>query len=184
MANPIIPMRPKTGKYDLKPEEMNCLNWVVLSGCPRDEAFLRFLRPDYIPNRSSAAVKDAVKQFFAMADVREYMEAYRQTIVDPEKKEEDTESNDASIEEKKALAMAKLVEFILSEANNISTADDPKSILDYANKIGVFDIGEKVEEKPRRYLPENCDDCRYRKFIEENCDEVPDDKSQTNINNE
>lgn len=180
MANPIIPMRPRTGKFNLKPEEMNCLNWVVLSGCPRDEAFLRFLRPDYLPNRTSASVKEAVKQFFAMADVRDYMEAYRQTITEPEVKETPVEES-ASLDEKKSLALSKLVEYVLSEANNISTADDPKAILDYANKIGIFDMQEQAEEKPRRYLPETCDTCRYRIFVEENCDEVPDETENTNL---
>ena len=179
MANPIIPMRPRTGKFDLKPEEMNCLNWVVLSGCPRDEAFLRFLRPDYIPNRTSAAVKEAVKQFFAMADVREYMEAYRQTVTEPEVKEKPKE-DPTTLEEKKSLALSKLVEYVLSEANNISSADDPKSILDYANKIGIFDMQEQAEEKPRRYLPVSCGDCEYRKFVEENCEEVIDTEDNTN----
>ena len=180
MANAIIPMRPKSGKFDLKPEEMNCLNWVVLSGCPRDEAFLRFIRPDYIANKSTPAVKEAVKQFFSLADVRDYMEAYRQTITEqkPETTEENTE--DATIEEKKSLAMTRLVEYILSEANNISTADDPKAILDYANKIGIFDMGEKAEEKPRRYLPVSCRDCEYRMFVEENCEEVKDAEDNTN----
>lgn len=169
MATPTIPMRPRRGSYDLKPEEMNCLNWLVLSGCPRDEAFLRFLRPDYLANRNSPAVKEAVKQFFAMAQVREYMEAYRETITGREEDRVDDDMSAATIDEKKALALSKLVEYVLSEASHISTSDDPKSILDYANKLGLFDKMMQTEEQPRRYLPVTCGDCVYRKFIEENC---------------
>lgn len=172
MATPVIPMRPRKGSYDLKPEEINCLNWAVLSGCPRDEAFLRFVRPDYLGNRNSPAVKDAVKQFFAMGQVREYMEAYRETITKSAPSEPKELSG--SLDEKKSLALTKLVEYVLSEANNISTADDPKAILDYANKIGLFDANEEVVEQPRRYLPVTCNECEYRKFVEENCERVDD----------
>ena len=168
MAAPLIPMRPKQGKFDLKVEEMNCLNWIVLSGCSRDEAFLRFIRPDYLANRNSPAVKEAVKQFFSMASVREYMEAYRDTISGRD--EESSSEVKGTLDEKKSLALTKLVEYVLSEANNISTAEDPKAILDYANRIGLFDGNEEGTEQPRRYLPVSCDGCEYRKFVEENCD--------------
>ncbi len=168
MSAPLIPMRPKQGKFDLKAEEMNCLNWIVLSGCPREDAFLRFVRPDYIGSRTAPAIKEAVKQFFAMASVREYMEAYRDTIsgADIAKPKE----MKGTLDEKKSLALTKLVEYVLSEASNISTAEDPKSILDYANKIGLFDGNEEGTEQPRRYLPVSCDGCEYRKFVEENCE--------------
>jgi len=166
MATPIIPMRPRRGVYDLKPEEIDCLNWHVLSGCPRDEAFLRFIRPDYLVNRNSPSVKEAVKQFFAMADVRDYMEAYRETVTEREKPKE---KPSASLEERKAKAKEKAMEFAMSLADNIENADDPETVLKLMDKVGLLDTEEEVIEQPRRYLPVTCGSCEYRKFIEENC---------------
>lgn len=185
MATPAVPMRPRRGSYDLKPEEMDCLNWIVLSGCPRDEAFVRFIRPDYLANINSPAVKNAVKQFFAMAEVKEYMDAYRETITDASKPRERPAG---SMEERKARAKAKAVEFAMSLADNIDDADDPETVLKLMDKVGLLDQDEEVVEQPRRYLPVTCGDCKYRKFVEENCEEVDDgtdfDNEETNNNNE
>lgn len=164
-------MRPSSGKYDLKSEEMDCLTWLVLSGCPRDEAFLRFIRPDYLGNRSAPAVKSAVKQFFAMAPVKEYMEAYRDTLHAESKPKGKPEG---SLEERKAKAKSKAVEFAMSLADDIDQADDPEFVLKLMDKVGLLDTDEEVVEKPRRYLPISCNMCEYRKFVEENCEEVPD----------
>lgn len=174
----LIPMRPNSGKYNLTLEEMDGLTYHVLSGCPREIAFLKFVRPDFIGTKSSAMVKSVVSQFFASKDAKEYMEAYRKTIEGALAPKKDAPvATGVNVEEKKQLALAKLVEYVLSEAQDIQNAQDPKAILDYANKIGIFDVGDKEEEKPRRYLPVTCGDCEYRKFIEENCERVEDGTS-------
>lgn len=169
MAVPLIPMRPNQGKFDLKAEEMNCLNWIVLSGCTREDAFLRFVRPDYMGTKSAPAIKEAVKQFFAMAQVREYMEAYKETISSRPRPKEHT-GPAITMEEKKAKAKTKLVEFAMSLADNIEQADDPEFVLKIADKAGLLDQDEEVVEQPRRYLPVTCGNCEYKKFVEENCD--------------
>lgn len=171
----IIPLRPKDYVSALTQPEMATLTWYVLSGCTKKDAFITFCRPDMLASKAKAAFDDYVKQFYARKDVKEYLDAYEKTIdefLHPPKKV--VESTPESIEEKKSKALSKLVEFVLSEANNIDTAEDPKSILDFANKIGLFDTEEQVEEQPRRYIPVTCSECAYRKFVEENCEEVPD----------
>lgn len=173
MAVPLIPMRPNQGKFDLKAEEMNCLNWIVLSGCTREDAFLRFVRPDYMGTKSAPAIKEAVKQFFAMAQVREYMEAYKETISSRPRPKEHT-GPAITMEEKKAKAKSKLVEFAMSLADNIDQADDPEFVLKIADKAGLLDQDEEVVEQPRRYLPVTCGNCEYKKFVEENCDREED----------
>jgi hypothetical protein len=170
MPIPTIPMRPKRGVYDLKPEEMDCLNWHILSGCPRDEAFLRFIRPDYLGNRSSPAVKDAVKQFFAMEPVKRYMEEYRNTVTEREEKPKEKPS--ASMEERKAMAKTKLVEFAMDLADGIENARDPEFVLKMADKAGLLDGEEQVEVAPQRFLAERCSDCRYRVFCEQECEDM------------
>lgn len=172
MARSIIPLRPKDFTSPLSQAEQSCLTWFVLSGCTRKEAFVTFARPDMLNSKAKAAIDEFVKQFFAGKEAKEYLAAYEQTIVDfiTPKKKEAPAVDPATVEEKKSRSLTKLVEYVLSESENIDQAEDPKAILDYANKIGIFDMGEKIEELPRRYLPVTCGECEYRKFVEENCE--------------
>ena len=170
-------MRPKGGKYDLTEEEKDGLSYYVLSGCPREIAFLKFIRPDFISNKNSATVKAVTNQFFASRDAKAYIDAYRSHLEDlmsGKLAEKPKAPANASIEERKSRALSKLVDFVLSEADKIGTDDqsDPKAIMEFANRIGLFDKEVETEEQPRRYLPVTCGDCAYRKFVEENCERV------------
>lgn len=170
----LIPMRPKNVKFNLLNEEQEGLTYYVLSGCTRETAFLKFIRPDFIGSKATAAVKAAVQQFFASKDVKDYIEAYRKTIEDLlAEKDKPKPDRTGSMEERKARAKTKLVEFAMELANNIEAADDKEAVLKIADKVGLLDQNEQVEEQPRRYLPVTCGECEYRKFVEENCEEVP-----------
>lgn len=167
-------MRPSQGKFNLKPEEMDGLTYYVLSGCPREVAFLKFIRPDFIGSKATSVIKSTAQQFFAMKDAKDYIDAYRQTIdnlINPKPK---VVAQTGSLEERKAKAKTKLVEFAMNLTNNIENASDPEFVLKLADKAGLLDSEEKAEEQPRRYLPVSCGDCAYRKFVEENCDIVDD----------
>lgn len=170
----LIPMRPDTVPKTLSIDEQNALTWYVLSGCAKEEAVILFMRPDMSKSKAKAAVKEYVKQFFSRKDVREYMDAYAALIDDtlhPKKRQQ--QDLTGTVEEKKAKALGKLVEYVLSEANDIENAEDPKSILDYANRIGLFDTEIDAPEEPRRYLPKSCGDhCAYRMFCEENTEDM------------
>lgn len=176
MARGLIPLRPKDFSTPLTQPEQSCLTWYALSGCTKKDAFITFARPDMLNSRAKAAIDDFVKQFYARKEVREYLDAYEATInevLHPSSKKE-VKGDQTTVEEKKSKALAKLVEYVLTQANDIENSDDPKAILDYANKIGIFDVDEQVDELPRRYLPVTCGDCAYRKFVEENCETVDD----------
>lgn len=175
MATPLIPLRPQGYVSDLKPEQQLALTWFVLSKCTRKEAFLRFARPDLALSGSGPAVDNHVKEFFASKSAKEYIEAYTKTIEEfLHPAPTPTEKIQGSMEERKARAKTKLVEFAMSLADNIENAGDPEFVLKIADKAGLLDMEEKVEEQPRRYLPVTCMDCEYRKFIEENCERVED----------
>ena len=168
----LIPQRPKSGKFDLKPEEMDGLSYYVLSGCTREVAFLKFMRPDFIGSKAQTVIKNAVAQFFAMKDVKDYIDAYRATIeelLSPSKRDD---KPSGTLEERKARAKTKIVEFAMLLADDIENASDKEFVLKMADKAGLLDQEEQVEEQPRRYLPVTCNECEYRKFIEENCDIV------------
>ena len=107
--------------------------------------------------------------------MKEYIEAYKKTIEDllnpaPKKAEKPA----GSTEERKARAKTKLVEFAMSLADHIEDAEDPEAVLKIADKVGLLEQEEQIEELPRRYLPVSCNSCEYRKFIEENCERVDD----------
>ena len=172
----MIPLRPKEGVFDLTQEEMTGLSWYVLSGCQREDAFLKFVRPDFIGSKSTPTIKAAVAQFFSSKDAKAYIEAYRMTIeselAPTEKVKTETFEN---LERRKEKAKNKLIDFALNLANNIGQAEDPEFVMKIADKCQLLDIEEKSEEKPRRYLPVTCSSCEYRKFVEENCERVADE---------
>ena len=175
MAAPLIPLRPQGYVSDLKPEQQLALTWFVLSKCTRKEAFLRFARPDLALSASAPALDNHVKEFFASKSAKEYIEAYTKTIEDfLHPAPVAAPKIEGNIEERKARAKTKLVEFAMSLADNIENAGDPEFVLKVADKAGLLDIEEKVEEQPRRYLPVTCEGCEYRKFVEENCERVDD----------
>lgn len=167
-------MRPSQGKFNLKPEEMDGLTYYVLSGCPREVAFLKFIRPDFLGSKATPVIKSTAQQFFAMKDAKDYIEAYRQTIEDLINPKPKVVAQTGSLEERKAKAKTKLVEFAMNLADNIENASDQEFVLKMADKAGLLDSEEQVEEQPRRYLPVTCSGCEYRKFVEENCDVVDD----------
>ncbi len=170
-------MRPRGRKFDLSEEEMNGLSYYVLSGCSREDMFLRFVRPDFLGTKAPAAFKAAVKQFFAVKDVQEYIESYRRTIdelLSPRGRSKPQPETAESLEAKKARARTKAMEFAMALAENLDEAQDPESVMKILDKVGILDVDEQAEELPRRYLPVCCNDCAYRKFVEENCEEVPD----------
>lgn len=174
MAKPIIPLRPNGFVSSLTQEEQAALTWLTISGCSRKDAFIIFARPDMLESKAKAALDEYVKQFYARKEVKDYLDAYQKTLDEflhpaPVKKEVEM-----SLEEKKAVARTKAMEFAMDLANHIEDAEDPEVVLKLMDKVGLLDGEEEVIEQPRRYLSEDCDNCRYRKFIEENCEEVPD----------
>ncbi len=164
----LIPLRPKGKKFNLTTEEMDCLTYYVISGCTKETAFLKFARPDFVGSKAVTTIKSVVSQFYASKDAKDYIDAYRATIeevINPKP----VETKESNIEERKAKAKARLVEFAMTLADNIEDAEDPEAVLKIADKIGLLDQDEQVEEVPRRYLPVQCGECRYRSFVEENC---------------
>lgn len=174
MAKSLIPLRPEGFLSSLSQPEQAALTWYVLSGCTKRDAFFTFARPDMRASSSKAAVEDAIKQFYARKEVKEYIDAYTATIDKVLHPQPVKPVQSGSLEERKAKAKTKLVEFAMSLADNIEQAEDPEFVLKMADKAGLLDGDEQVEEQPRRYLPVTCNECAYRKFVEENCEEVED----------
>lgn len=170
----LIPLRPKDFVSSLSQPEQSALTWFVLSGCTKKEAFLIFARPDMLSSKAQAAIDDYVKQFFAQKPVKDYIDAYEKTLDEFLHPTPVKVQPTGSLEERKAKAKTKALEFAMSLLDNIESAEDQEFVLKMADKVGILDSDEQVEELPRRYLPVTCSECAYRKFVEENCEEVPD----------
>lgn len=172
MPKALIPLRPKDFVSSLSQPEQSALTWFVLSGCTKKDAFITWARPDMLSSKAQAAIDDYVKQFFAQKPVKDYIDAYEKTMDEflhpaPVKTEPT-----ASLEERKAKAKTKLVEFAMSLADNIEQAEDPEFVLKMADKAGLLDGDEQVEVAPQRFLGERCSDCRYRVFCEQECEDL------------
>ena len=181
MAKSLIPLRPANFVSPLNQEEQAALTWLVISGCTKRDAFITFARPDMLASKAKAAIDDYIKQFYARKEVKEYLEVYQKTLEEflhPAPVVQKSPSG--TLEERKARAKTKLVEFAMSLADNIDQAEDPEFVLKMADKAGLLDSEEEVFEQPRRYLPVTCSGCEYRKFVEENCERV-EDENETNL---
>lgn len=152
--------------------EQTALTWYHLSKCSRKEAFVAFARPDLMESKNKAMVDEYLKQFFARTDVRSYLSEYAATLEKFLHPAPVATQPDGSMEERKARAKTKLIEFAMSLADNIDQASDKEAVLKIADRVGLLDGDEEVVEKPRRYLPVSCGQCEYKKFIEEHCDRV------------
>lgn len=173
MAKNNIPIRPKDFVSNLTQNEQTCLTWYVLSGCNKKDAYLTFVRPDMFDSRAKAAVDDYIKQFYARKEVLDYMDAYQSTLNSFLHPKPTKRASSGSMEERKANAKTKLVEFAMNLADNIESADDPETVLKLADKVGLLDQEEQVEETPRRYLPVACvRECAYRMFCEQNTEDM------------
>lgn len=172
MAKSTIPLRPKQGsKYgDLTEIEMDCLTWHVISGRERLYCYVTFVRPEL---KKSPSAEKWCKQFFAMADTRNYLSDYKSTLEEfftP--KVDKVESSTLSDKERDRRKEAALQQF---SDNVISTVGDSvdisvEALTDQANllgKVGLLKGEEERVEAPRRYLPERCSSCAYKQFIDE-----------------
>ena len=173
-----LPLRPKnTKKYNLTDNEMNCLVWYTLSGCKREESFVLFVRPDLSISRQNLV--KATNQFFAMFDVRDFLNEYNKTLSDFYSNKEKPRESKQSREDRVGNAVKKFTDKVMDAMDDADSIEisEMDTLAKLADRVGILGKNEEVEEKPRRYLPETCSWCSYRKFVE-------DEMSQGNLDDE
>ena len=173
-----LPLRPKNQKkYNLSDNEMNSLVWYTLSGCKREEAFMLFVRPDLSISRQNLV--KATNQFFAMFDVRDFLNEYNKTLSDFYSNKEKPRESKQSREDRVGNAVKKFTDKVMDAMDDADSIEisEMDTLAKLADRVGILGKNEEVEEKPRRYLPETCSWCSYRKFVE-------DEMSQGNIDDE
>lgn len=165
MAKNIIPLRPKGTYSQLTDIEQDALTWLVLSGRKRLDVFIEFVRPDL---DKSPSAKNYCEQFFAVADTRNYLKDYEETIKDfltPKKKERAEGVN----REKRAESAFESFKDNVIEALEQDTYDVEilKDKAQLAKTVGLLKEEEITQAPPQRYLPTRCVECRYKQFIDE-----------------
>lgn len=179
----IVPIRPKYKRYSLSKEQQDCLTYYVLMGCTKQDAFLLFF-PEFLKYDDSGRVlkgkltkagEQYCKQFFATAEVNDYIRDYKKTL---DEKETSENIGEDDREKRAGEAVKKFTDKIVGKmGGDFETVDEMDAIAKLADRVGVLDDKEKVEEKPRRYLPQTCSSCSYKVFVESNIE-------QGNIENE
>lgn len=167
MAKNIIPLKPKGTYSQLTENEQDCLTWLVLSGRKRLDVFIEFVRPDL--DKSPQAAKTYCEQFFAVADTRNYLKDYEETIRDfltPKKKERvEGESREKKAEEALNTFKDNVIDAVgESGVSDVETLKDQAQLL---KGIGMLKEEEVTQAPPQRYLPTRCVECSYKQFIDE-----------------
>ena len=163
MAKYEIPLRPKGRRYKLTANEQDCLTWYVLSNCKREDAYRIFVRPDLAVSKPN--LRTVSSQFFSAMEVREYIEAYRATL----EGSLTDEAHEENPEKRTATAVQKFTDKVVDKMmGDLESVDEMDAVAKLADRVGELEDKDKVEEAPRRYLPERCSACSYKNFVESN----------------
>lgn len=165
-----IPTKANVGSTMLEPDEIKCITYYVIFKTTKAEAFKRFVRPEITVK---ATLDKYSKAFFDDRRVKEYIQEYEKTLEDAltPKVESISEDEEDDLATKKKKAVSTFVHYILDQMDNIDLSEDPELVLKMVDKAGILDDEEVKTEAPRRYLPEMCSNCRYKKFCEEECED-------------
>lgn len=153
-----------------KGEEKDMMSYMVLYGVSKNEAYLRF-HPEYtdvVTKKIDRKGADESRQFFARQVNKDYIKAYKETL---NKRMAGvrlhTEENSIS-EKRKDDALRSLFDkaMMLVEGRDELDADTLKIAAEIFKKIGLLKDEVEQTEAPRRYLPETCGNCEYKKFVE------------------
>lgn len=123
-------------------------------------------------------LKSQSEQFFASSDVINFMREYKEYLEEVEYESNKPirhEDKSEDREERKRKALEMLADDLIDQIFALRAGGeevDRETIMKMVDRIGWLGDEEIKQEQPRRYLPESCGSCRYKKWIEENCDEV------------
>lgn len=174
MTRKRLPTRPDTStRYTLSEAERYALCVFCVFETTKLDAF-KLAHPEVVGTKN--VLKSRCDEFFASSDVVNFMREYRAYLegLDKEEKTEQVELKENDDDLSARMQHIKRKIFLRGEelANSIgATKEELELAIKLLDKSGVFDTDEEVMEQPRRYLPETCSQCRYKKWIEENCEE-------------
>ena len=177
MVRKRLPLRPNTStRYALTEEERYALCCYCVFECTKLDVF-KLSHPSVVGTKN--VLKSQAEQFFATSDVVNFIREYKQMLEEAEKAEKTEkpkhEYSGEEWESKKQRALLNLAQKGYRLTEDLDSEDaDVEMVVKVLDKLGWLDSEEETPEQPRRYLPETCSQCRYKKWIEENCEEVDD----------
>lgn len=182
MTRKRLPTRPDTStRYTLSEAERYALCVFCVFETTKIDAF-KLAHPEVVGTKN--VLKSRCDEFFASSDVVNFMREYRAMLDDVDKvqsksSEPRTQESDEEWENKKQRALRNLAQKGYRLAEDLDSEDaDVEMVVKVFDKLGWLDNEEVQQEQPRRYLPETCSQCRYKKWIEENCEEIDDSQEQ------
>lgn len=174
-----VPNRPNSKNYySFNEDEFNCLNYYCLFEKPKAEAYKLFLKPEVASSKT--ALKRYSEEFFASKEVIEYINDYKATLDSwlgavRDNNKPKVSNDDKGREERKRKALEILADDLIDQIFALRDGDegiDRETIIKMVDKIGWLDDEDIRVEAPRRYLPETCSQCEYKRWIEENCERI------------
>lgn len=173
-----LPLRPSNERdFKLDKRAKDCIAYAVLTGCRNTIAFALFY-PEHNDHSKADFFKLSDKgqryctQFFNNEEHKLYRASYETTLkafIEGRGVVAEGESSGGITEERISNALNSLLDkaMLLVEHKEDLDPDTLKTITDVFKRLGVLKDEEVHEEKPRRYLPETCNSCRYKQFIDE-----------------
>lgn len=175
MARKRLPTRPDTStRYTLSEAERYALCVFCVFETTKLDSF-KLAHPEVVGTKN--VLKSRCDEFFASSDVVNFMREYRAMLAEVDKaqvksQEPKLQESDEEWENKKQRALRNLAQKGYRLAEDLDSEDaDVEMVVKVFDKLGWLDNDEVQQEQPRRYLPETCSQCRYKKWIEENCEE-------------
>ena len=169
-----IPLRAKNESDfpQLKVLDKKIVAAAVLLQLDNQSAFALY-HPEYIDGsgRLNEAGKQDSKFFWSYGKVKDYRQSYEGTVQEflgararAAAAKESVEIDDS----RKDRALKSLLNQAMSmvEGGVDLDADTLKTITEIFKKLNILKDEVEVQEKPRRYLPEQCSACEYKKFID------------------
>ena len=182
MARKRLATKPNTTtRYNLTEAERYALCCYCVFECTKLDVF-RLAHPELSGTKN--VLKSQADQFFASSDVVNFMREYRAHLDGLDKEEEKaqeskSQESDEEWEDKKQRALRNLAQKGYKLAENLDDEEaDIDTVVKLFDKLGWLDSDEVQQEQPRRYLPETCSQCRYKRWIEENCEEIDESQQQ------
>lgn len=150
-----------TKRYDLSQSEVDGLMSYYLLGLSQEQCFA-YMKPEFrIHNMLydlTRQGKMACKEFFAYAKVAQFLSDYDYLY-----KHQDS---DANVSARTENAVKKLTSRVIDKMSSVEELDDMETVFKLAKNCGILQDNEDTRA-PERYLPERCDECRYKRCIEE-----------------
>lgn len=172
MAEINVPLRPREWDRSINREDKytaDVLTYYVLHRVTKYEALVLYYPEFQSGEGVSKAGREVADQMFKYAKCREYIDAYRETL-EGYLAEAGGQSTAADIDEgRKDRALKILLDQAMQvvESGAQLDPDTLKTIAELFKRLGLLKEEVEEQEKPRRYLPERCGDCEYKKFIDE-----------------